>query len=231
MTQELFDFNTDFGTRYDDFVRNSVPGYDSLFNMILALLQTELSPKAKLLVVGSGTGKEIMTFAPKMPRWTFTAVDPSPRMLDQCRVKLEQASLTERADLRLGRIEDLPAGELYDAATLILVLHLVPDNGAQYSLLRNIGQRLKRGGSLVIVHHSGDQHSELFQHMIAAWTNYQILMGFPPDKANTVLEEALSTQHFTSEGRTLELLDAAGFQDIERFYTAFVTSGWLARKK
>jgi tRNA (cmo5U34)-methyltransferase len=231
MTQELFRFDTDFGSHYDEFVRNFVPGYDSLFSMILALLQTELGAKAKLLVVGSGTGKEVLTFAPRMPRWTFTAVDPSPRMVEQCRAKLEQAKLVDRVDLRVGSVEVLPSGELYDAATLVLVLHFVPDNGAQYALLRGISQRLKQGGSLIIVHHTGDRQTEVFHHLLSAWTNYQILMGLAPEKANTLMEEALATHHFVSESRTIELLDSVGFQDIERFYTAFVTSGWLARKK
>jgi tRNA (cmo5U34)-methyltransferase len=231
MTQELFKFDTDFGTHYDEFVRNFVPGYDSLFNMILALLQTQLGPQAKLLIVGSGTGKELLTFAPRMPRWTFTAVDPSLRMVEQCRTKLEQARLIERVDLRQGYVNDLPHGELYDAATLVLALHFVPDNGSQYALLRGIGRRLKRGGSLVIVHHTGDMQSETFHHLMSAWTNYQILMGLPPEKANTILEEALATHHFISEARSLELLNSVGFQDVEPFYRAFVTAGWLAHKR
>ena len=230
MTEELFNFDTRFGAQYDDFVRTFVPGYDSLFSMILALLQTELGPKATVLVAGSGTGKELLTFGRKMPRWTFTAIDPSPQMVEQCRVKLEQENLIGRVDLRQGYVDDLPAAELYDAATLVLVLHFVPDDGSQYNLLRSISQRLKRGGSLVLVHHYGDRQSEIFHHLLSAWTNYHILMGLPPDQANRIFEQAFSTHHFISDARTLELLHSVGFQSIERFFGAFVTGGWIAHK-
>lgn len=231
MSDQVFNFDTDFGARYDEFVRTFVPGYESMFNMTLALLQTELGPKAKVLVVGSGTGNELVTFGKAMPGWTFTAVEPSPRMMGQCQVKLEKAALTDRVELHEGYLDNLPPGELFDAATLILVLHFVPDNGSQYGLLRGISQRLKRGGTFILVQHHGDTQSVAFHHMLSAWTNYHILRGMPPERANQLFEEASKTHHFVPEARTLDLLNSAGFGEVERFYTAFITGGWLARKK
>ncbi len=231
MAEELFNFDADFGERYDEFVRTFVPGYEALFNMSLALLQTELGPRAKVLVVGSGTGAELLTFGKTMPRWTFTAVEPSPQMMGQCKAKVEQAQLADRVELHQGYLDEISTGEQFDAATLILVLHFVPDNGSQYALLRGISQRLKRGGSLILVHHFGDTQSEMFQHMFAAWVNYHILKGMPPARAHHILDEATKTHHFISEARTLELLNSVGFGEVERFYTAFLTGGFLARKR
>ncbi len=42
---------------------------------------------------------------------------------------------------------------------------------------------------------------------------------------------AVKTHHFITEARTLALLAEAGFGDVERFFTAFLTAGWLARKR
>jgi tRNA (cmo5U34)-methyltransferase len=227
---ELFNFDTDFGARYDQFVRTLVFGYESMFNLILALLQTRVGSEARVLVVGSGTGAEVVTFGQAMPGWTFTAVDPSPKMVEQCRAKLQQAGLAGRVDLRQGYIEDVPSGEQFDLATLVLVLHFVPDDGSKLALLRGIAERLKPGGVFVLVQHSGDPESPAFQGTLSVLANYQILAGLPPEQARNISEEAVKTHYFVSEERTNELLTEAGFVEVERFYGALMTGGWVARR-
>ncbi len=231
MAGQPFNFDAEFGARYDQFVRTTIFGYDSLFKMILALFQTRLGAEARVLDVGCGTGSAMLAWGQAMPGWTFTGVDPSAQMLQQCRAKLEQAGLSDRVELRHGYAGDLPAGEQYDAAAMVLVMHFIPDNGAKLALLHAIGQRLKPGGSLVLIDHHGDTGSATFQHLMSAWINYDILMGLPPDRARTIPVEASTSHHFITEARTLQLLSQAGFEEVERFYGAFVTGGWLARKR
>lgn len=230
MSDTLFDFDSDFGTRYDDFVRRTIFGYEALFPMVLALLQTRLGEAAQVLVVGSGTGAELLTFGRRMPGWTFTGVDPSEQMIRMSRANIEQAGIAGRVRLHAGTVQGLPAGEKYDAATSILVMHLLADNGAKLDFLQSIADRLKPGASLVLVDHHGDPQSAEFRDLLAGWQNYQVLMGLPSQQADTVLAQAKQTQHFISESRTLALLGQAQFGNVERFFTGFLTAGWLARK-
>ncbi len=231
MSGQLFDFNSDFGDRYDRMVSRTVFGYESLFPMVLALFQTRLGDTARVLVVGSGTGAELLAFGRHMPRWLLTGIDPSAQMNSIAQAKIEVAGLPGRVQLHTGTVEALPAGESYDAATLILVLHFVADPGPKLELLRAIAGWLRPGGSFVLVDHHGDPRSAQFRHLLAAWQNYQVLMGIPSQQAEHLLAEAVKTRHFISEERTLELLDQAGFAGVERFFTAFLTAGWLAHKR
>jgi tRNA (cmo5U34)-methyltransferase len=231
MPDKLFDFESDFGARYDHVVQTTIFGYDSLFPMILALLTTRLAETAQVLVVGSGTGAELAAFGSHMPHWSFTGVDPSEQMVQQAQAKLERLGLSSRVRLHTGYTDSLPADDRYDAATLVLVLHFMPDNGAKLAVLKHIAARLKSGASFALVDHHGDPQSAEFQHLLAGWRNFQVLRGMPPDDAEALLMQALNTHHFISEARTLALLDEAGFHNVERFFSAFLTGGWLAQRR
>jgi SAM-dependent methyltransferase len=61
-----------------------------------------------------------------------------------------QAGASERVDWRHGYIFDTPPGP-FDAATCLLTLHFVPDDGAKEQTLREIRRRLKPGAPFVLV--------------------------------------------------------------------------------
>ena len=230
MTSQLFNFDADFGARYDRFVRQAIFAYEPMFTMFLAMLRRSLGETANVLVVGSGTGMELTTFASRMPRWTFTGVDPSEQMIQLAQARLETEHLGERVHLHRGTVETLAAAEQFDAATLILVLHFLPDDGPKRALLQNIAARLKPGASLVLLDLGAEPQLEEDQSLLAGWKNYQILMGMDPVLVESVYKQARETQHFIPEIRLRELLSEAGFVQVERFYQAFLHSGWTARR-
>ncbi len=72
-----------------------------------------------LLDVGCGPGPLAIGFAPFVA--SCTALDPEPGMIEAAKVAAEQAGA--RLTLRLGRIEDFSAGELFDVVTIGRALH------------------------------------------------------------------------------------------------------------
>lgn len=230
MTDRPFDFSETFTESYDTLIRKVVFGYDSIFLMALGLLDLSLSENAHVLVAGSGTGAELTAFGKRRARWRFTGVDPSAEMIQIARIKVTEQGMRERVTLHQGYVDDLPRDEKFDAATLMLVLQFVADDGQKLALLKSIAERLAPGAPFVLVDLHGDPSSEAFQNMLAAWKNYQTLMGIRREVADGLFEDAVHTQHFITEARTLELLGQAGFRDVSRFYTAFLHGGWVARR-
>ncbi len=230
MTDRPFEFSGAFGESYDTLIRKVVFGYDSIFLMALSLLDRSLGDQASVLIAGSGTGAEVTTFGRRRPGWRFTGVDPSAEMIQIARIKVTEQGIRDRATFHQGYVADLPIDERFDAATLMLVLQFVADDGQKLALLKSIGERLKPGAPFVLVDLYGDPASEQFQYFVAAWKDYQALMGIQPEIADGLFEDAVQTQHFISEGRTLELLAQAGFKDVRRFYTAFLHGGWIAKR-
>lgn len=233
MTDTSFDSNPPVRTSaYDEFIRLFCGAYEPLFTMAYAALRANADDDAKVLVVGAGTGMEICTFAPLSPGWRMMGVDPSSDMLAVARQKISGMQLQDNASLFQGYTHELPEDELYDAATCILVMHFLPDDGAKLRLLQSISQRLRSGATLVLVDGYGDPGSAEFKQTLNAWRAFPVAKGVDP----AVVEDGFNNTilrliKFIPEPRIAALLDEAGFAEPSRFFTSFLYGGWIATKR
>src|SRR3954463_13928590 len=115
--------------------------------------------------LGCGTGQVASALAPFVRR--VIAVDRSGEMLQAARRRLRDLPT---AEVRRGELEALPIadGEL-DAATLILVLHHLPDPGAALGEAYRV---LKSGGRLVIADMLPHDREEYRQQMGHVWLGF-----------------------------------------------------------
>jgi tRNA (cmo5U34)-methyltransferase len=223
-------FNKEHAAKYDEGIRKSIPGYDALHEMVRALLRLELGREARVLVVGAGTGAEIVGLGAEEPGWSFIGVDPSPDMVSIARERVAEAGLAERTTLRAGYAHELPPAEPYDAATALLVTHFLPDDGQKLELLQEISSRLGPGAPFVLADLHGEPGSARFERFFGAWKLWQLSRGVEREGIEEKFRELPKVVHFVSEERILALLREAGFDGIERFYTALPFGGWLAQK-
>lgn len=215
-------------SQYDDTISKLVPGYEAIFQMAQAHLQARLTSPAEVLIVGAGSGKELITFGPLHPAWSLTGVDPSANMLAVARAKIAQYNLQERVKLFQGLVADLPDTPAFDAATCILVMHFLPDDGTKLALLSSIAARLKPGAEFILVDIFGGR--DFVRELGPVWRLHGEQMGLPTETVQR-LEKAQNEFHSISETRTLELLEQVGFEKARRFYTALVYCGWVATRK
>lgn len=100
-------------------------------------MRSHLQTTANLLIVGAGTGMELVQFSGNWG-WQMLGVDPSSNMLAIAQEKIQQHGLSEQAKLFQGYTHDLPDTPLYDTATCILVMHFLLDDGSKLALLQSI---------------------------------------------------------------------------------------------
>lgn len=224
------DFNEEHARDYDKSIKTRLPGYEVLHQTAYSFLRPDLGEKARVLVVGAGTGKEILNLGERQPGWRFTGVDPSPGMLRVARGRISGGDLSSRTELHIGFVHGLPASELYDAATLLLVMHFVPDDGGKLALLREVARRLKPGAPLVLADLHGEPNSADFTRQIEAYKIHLISGGLQPPDVEEMFRHILSKVQFVPESRILSLLCEAGFEDVVRFYQVYAYGGWAARK-
>jgi tRNA (cmo5U34)-methyltransferase len=215
---------------YDDMAAKGLPGYQAVHVMVSSMMQSLLPETANLLVVGAGTGMELIQLGQNNPGWQLLGVDPSDDMLAIAKDKVKKFDLSTRVKIVKGYCQDLPDTFVYDGATSILVMHFIADDGGKLEFLQNIAKRLKSSAPLVIVDIFGNQNSPEFQFMAASIQKYWGKMGMPTDIIEEGLKKVQSSIYSISEARTIELLEKAGFKEIYRFYTGLWAGGWIAKK-
>jgi len=127
--------------------------------------------------LGCGTGQVSAALAPFVSR--IVAVDASAAMLQAARKRLRGL---ENVDLRRGELEALPIDDQrLDAATLMLVLHHVPEPG---KALAEVARVLKPGGRLLLVDMLPHDREHYRQQMGHVW------LGFGENQTERLLTDA-----------------------------------------
>ncbi|NOU50430.1 class I SAM-dependent methyltransferase [Pseudoalteromonas sp. JBTF-M23] len=142
-------FKADEASNYEQRITRLVPGYELLHDLTAAQLKTLLPDEANILVVGAGTGKDIIALAQLNPHWHFIAQDISDDMLAIADQNFTNLGLSNRVTIVNGPLAE-PSGEHIDAALCLLVLHFLPDNGDKQDLLNTIRAQLPHRAPLFL---------------------------------------------------------------------------------
>src|SRR3954466_1172809 len=127
--------------------------------------------------LGCGTGQVSAALAPFVKR--LIAVDASAAMLQAAKKRLQGF---DNVDLRRGEIEALPIDDsLLDAATLMLVLHHVPE---PERALGEVGRVLKPRGRAIVVDMQPHDRENYRQQMGHVW------LGFSDDHVRRMFHDA-----------------------------------------
>jgi tRNA (cmo5U34)-methyltransferase len=216
---------------YDERIRKLFPFYETIHTAINAVLRVYLGPASEILIVGAGTGAEILELGKTNPSWRFLGVDPAKPMLDLAKEKIEAAGLTDRVSLVNGFVGDLPISKLYGGATSAMIMHFIPDDGGKIEFLRAIASHLKPGAPFVLMDVNGDLTASESDLLIEAWKQQQVLADIKLEEVESGMKERVKSIHFVPSQRIEQLLAEAGFHRIQRFFQNFMLGGWIAFKR
>lgn len=216
-------FENERAKGYNQFVETWIPNYRYFLNCLPGLLSE--TKQRDLLIVGCGTGNEIERFIQIPEVWRITGIDPSPEMIEQA---IRQFQIYDNVTLIEGLVTDLETGKKYGAATLLLVLHFLDDNGHKLNLLKDISERLVSGATCIMLDITGDK-KQIRQ-------NLEVLRLLLPsdldeESINARLNRIENELFPVSEKRLAELCIEAGFELPLRFFQSSIYMGWLTKKK
>ncbi len=216
---------------YDHRIRAAIPGYEALHQLACVMAAEATGGHGRVLVAGAGTGAECVALAQACPAVKLVGVDPSAEMLKVAERKVAEHHLVDRVRLYPSEVKDLPVFEPFDAATLLLVLHFLPDDGAKQALLSDIAARLKPGAALVMADLYGPAWDEPWQASLrTCWGHLQRAAGISDDSIARGFSHVDRDIHPVTEGRLAELCAEAGLSAPRPFFRALCFGGWVVRK-
>lgn len=216
-------FEKERAAGYNQFVETWIPNYNYFLDRLPKLL-SEANHK-DLLVVGCGTGNEIERFIQAPEHWEIIGIDPSPEMIKQAHEKLQEC---KNVKLVVGLLSGLGLEKKYGAATLLLVLHFLEDDGHKLNLLKDIAERLEPGAPFVMLDITGDEN-QIKQNLKIL--RLLLPSGLDEEQINNRLNRIEKDLHHISEKRLSELCTEAGFEPPLRFFQSAIYMGWLTKKK
>lgn len=189
-----------------------------------------LPPKSRILCVGLGAGAELSYLAKKFPTWSFTAVEPSGAMLNECRQRAEKEGFSSRCLFHEGYLESLPNIELHDAATCFMVSQFILDNEARSNFFRAIADRLHPGGILVSADLSSEVGSYEYKALLQAWVSMLHAASAPADAIEKTHSAWAKDVAILPPNDVKSIIKRSGFDSPVQFYQAGFVHAWFSRR-
>jgi len=186
-----------------------------LFAAERQFIDQRVAAASRILLVGSGTGRELIALA--TAGFRVTGVEPVPRTLDLCRRAL--ASKRLEADLRPGYIEDVALnGGGFDVAMFsFFVYSLIPASSRRVAALKKVARAVTPDG-LVLVSFMTDGAPSPWLTRIARGVGAVTRADWrlePGDAIYRTSPGALRFEHIFTPRQIGEELTAAGLSPIE----------------
>ncbi len=199
-------------------------------HLLMGSIFHELPTNAAILCVGAGTGAEMVYLANRFPQWTFTAVEPSPVMLNTCRQRAEEHGFAARCSFHEGYLDSLPSTEPFDAATCLLVSQFLLEPPERANFFRTIAQRLKPNAILASSDLAADLKSDAQQDLLGVWFRTMAGADVPPDGLKR-MREAYGRDVAVLPAREIEaIIVSGGFESPKQFFQAGLIHGWYSRR-
>ncbi len=143
----MTDFNNnDIATHYDNYIAKVVPAYELMAQIAVLRCQQYCVDKAKILVVGAGSGYELSLLCRANPTWQFVAVEPAQAMLEKAKQHCQ--SDAHRITWHHGTLETLPDSD-FSMSVCLLVIHFLADEQKRDLLALMQNKTVENGRAII----------------------------------------------------------------------------------
>lgn len=218
-------FENERASNYDEFIKKWILNYSFVLEVLPEIIDIKQPDAKKILVVGSGTGNEIQSLVSHPNHsWKITGIDPSPDMLKQAKEKFKKNTQVELFQTVVSQFE---TSQKFDVATLSLVLHFMPDDGTKKQLLKDISQKIKKGGTFILFDIFGVSAGYTLNLKILEKQLSKVIdSDFVRERIVTMPERIYPI----SESRITELFMDVGFSQPQRFFQSSIYGAWISQK-
>lgn len=226
MSEFSIAFEKERAATYDQRHERLSPIKDAL-HLLSQIVLEPLDQDSTVLIVGAGTGAELLHFATVFPHWKFTVLEPSQDMLDICREKVKRAGFCHRMSYLHGYLEDLDSSSRFSAATSLLVSHFLLQHELRVEFFRRIRELLLPGGLLLTADltNCGEDQDELW----SVWLRTMMHSGNTQEQMAEYKEALARGVWLMNDQEMKGLLCEAGFSSPTLFFRTVLINAWFAK--
>ena len=223
-----FRFDKEVVEVFDDMVRRSVPGYDSMIQMIGLIARMYGQDNTNYYDLGSSTGAISLAIAlnNKHQKNTFFAIDNSEEMVSKC-----QQNLESKIDNLKAICADINQIHIENASIVVLNLTLqFIDVKDRSNLIKKIYEGLNPGGVLIISEKTHFEDKETQDQITNLHIDFKKENGYSElEIANKrqAIENVLITD---TKAIHIERLKDSGFKDTSCFFQCLNFVSFLSVK-
>lgn len=208
------------GENHDEQFSKLSPLKDTL-HLLLRMVLLEVPEDSRVLIVGAGTGQELLYLAEAFPMFIFSVVEPDPSMLEICIKKCKAGDIFPRCTFHEGILETIPGNDCFQAATSILVSHYLPSSEVKRKYFQDIASKLAPKGLLVGADLVTWQPTNSPSNLLGLWKRTMNYANAPvPPEVPAVNPQELEN-----------IVVGGGFDSPVFFYQALLMNAWYSRKK
>ncbi len=217
-----------WASNYERLANAGIPGREGLYRLCRASF-LDLSANARILVIGCGTGVELISLAHAFPEASFVGIDPAQAMLAFCAGKVSAEGLSSRVHLQPVGLDGFAGEADFDAVTSILVSQHIPLDHQAAEFFRKIAALLKPGGRLYTadLHIAGGQNRT---SMLALWHAQALMSGIEPAIVETTSDKFHTELRPRDEAVITDFLRSAGFVEILKPFSSLLYGAWSCRR-
>lgn len=205
---------------YDKEISNVIPYYQEFYNQTLDIVEQYSSGNIKWLDLGCGTGSLEELAYQRFSDIQFTLVDPSEKMLEQAKAKLNDKSIqyicTDSASIKFI--------SCFDVVTAIQSHHYMREESRKKAT-ECVYHSLKDSGIFIGFENIIPEDEEVKKFELLRWGKYQQRHGKTAEEAKAHNARCGVNYFPLTVNQHLRLLKETGFRKIHVFWCSYMQMG------
>ncbi len=210
---------------YDEHITNVLPYYKEYHNQALDVVRAMGIDSPVWLDTGCGTGTLAMRIIERYPQVKLTLCDPSEKMLEIAKQKLEGN------DIRFLNLssEQLPFENEFDVVTAIQCHHYLSPEGRENAVTACYNA-LKESGVFITFENIKMETDAADAIALKRWQTFLEDHGNSPEDVKMHIERRGVEVFPITIGQHIELLKRCGFRSVNVLWTSYLQAGFWAIK-
>jgi tRNA (cmo5U34)-methyltransferase len=220
-------FNKEVANSFEEHVRKSIPLYDNIHKTIEDLSEWFIEDDTNVYDIGTSTGeclKRIMKHH-KNKKVRYIGVDNSEDMIEKAKENSEYDIKFINEDIVNEKFKINNANFI----TVVLTLQFIPKRKRQ-NVINKIYEGLNKGGALIVVEKVVGNNARFDEMFIELYHDFKLENGLTEKEVFAKSRSLRGVMQPNTTSENIEMLNKAGFADIDIFYKWCNFVGFIAVK-